>query len=181
MAAIFSSVSGHSDGGLAITALPAAKRRGRFVRIQLDRIVEGDDRCHDAERLAYGERQMAFIAGHGIHRDDAAKHALGFFAKSSEDARRHADFVARLLDRFAVFFRQQFAQVIQIVFDGIGNAEQDSGALVSGQFADRRLPCCAASTACVASSRVPRGTVSITAPVAGLHTSKRCRSEDSTH
>jgi len=80
---------------------------------------------------------MAFLAGHGIHRDDAAKHPLGFFAKTAENARRHADFVARLLDGFAVLLRQEFAQVIQIVFNGIGNSEQDSGALVSGQLADR--------------------------------------------
>jgi len=86
-------------------------RQGRrcFVCVQFHGVVERNDGRHHAHWLADRHRQVPLLSGDRVHRNDAPKHPLGFFAEAAEDARRDSDFSAGLLDRLAVLPGQELA------------------------------------------------------------------------
>ena len=138
-------VSGHSSGGLVITALPAASAAGDLVRPEFGRIVERHDRGDDAARLAQRHRQRT---SRGRERNRAAwraEDALRLLGIAPEDADRRAR-PRRVSRRVLPFSRRATGRaILTVAFDRIGGgAGSARRASARASPPSRCLPRCAA-------------------------------------
>ena len=72
------------------------------MSVQLERVVEGDDRQHDPDGLADGEGHMSLAAGTASMGTGDRRRPLGLLAEAADDADRRIDLLACLEDGFAV-------------------------------------------------------------------------------